>query len=55
MSAYSFWSMVEVIKMLKLKPVFVGIDPETYNITPFEIEKKNNKKNKSNFSSTHFW
>lgn len=38
-SPFTFVATTEVIKLLKLKPVFVDIDPFTYNIDADKIEK----------------
>jgi len=38
--AYSFWAVVETIKLLGLKAVFVDINPYTYSIDPFFIKEK---------------
>ena len=37
---FTFIATVEVILLLKLTPVFVDIDPETYNIDPHKISEK---------------
>jgi dTDP-4-amino-4,6-dideoxygalactose transaminase len=36
---YTFFSTVSVIHRLKAKPVFVDIDPRTYNLNPDPLEK----------------
>ena len=46
-SPFSFISTVEVILMLKAKPVFVDIDPITFNIDHSKIEEKITKKTKA--------
>ncbi|MDH4222573.1 MAG: DegT/DnrJ/EryC1/StrS family aminotransferase [candidate division Zixibacteria bacterium] len=46
-SAFSFFSSAGVIANLGAKPVFVDIDPLTYNIDPQQIEKRINKKTKA--------
>lgn len=46
-STFSFFSSAGVIANLKAKPVFVDIDPLTYNIDPQQIEKKITKKTKA--------
>ena len=38
-SDFSFVSIVEVISLLKLKPVLVDVNPHTFNIDPLAIEK----------------
>jgi len=45
-STFSFFASAGVIANLKAKPVFVDIDPFTYNIDPLQIEKKITKKTK---------
>lgn len=37
---FTFVATVEVVALLKLKPVFVDIDPETFNIDVSQIESK---------------
>lgn len=54
-SPFSFVSSVNCILYEKAKPIFVDIDPKTFNIDANKIEKSNYKKNKSNFTGTHFW
>ena len=39
-SSFTFVATVEVIALLGLKPVFVDVDPSTYNIDPAKIEAK---------------
>ena len=46
-SAFTFIATAEVIELLKLKPVFVDVDPETFNIIPGEIEKAITSKTKA--------
>ncbi len=46
-SAFSFFSSAGVIANLKAKPVFVDIDPLTYNIATQQIVKKITKKTKA--------
>lgn len=46
-STFSFFSSAGVIANLKAKPVFVDIDPLTYNIDPQQIEKKITPKTKA--------
>lgn len=46
-SAFTFIATAEVIELLKLKPVFVDVDPETFNIIPGEIEKAITPKTKA--------
>jgi len=46
-STFSFFSSAGVIANLKAKPVFVDIDPFTYNIDPLQIEKKITPKTKA--------
>jgi dTDP-4-amino-4,6-dideoxygalactose transaminase len=38
-SDFTFAATVEVISLLKLKPVLVDVDPQTFNIDPLAIEK----------------
>jgi UDP-2-acetamido-2-deoxy-ribo-hexuluronate aminotransferase len=38
-SAFSFVASAEVIALLKLKPVFADVNPDTFNIDPEEIKK----------------
>jgi perosamine synthetase len=45
--SFTFVSTAEVIAMVGAKPVFVDIDPETYNISPRKIEKAITKKTKA--------
>jgi len=42
--SFTFVSTAEVIAMAGAKPVFVDIDPETYNIAPEKVEKALTKK-----------
>ena len=44
---FTFISTVEVIALLKLKPVLVDIDPNNFNIDPQEIEKAITSKTKA--------
>jgi len=44
---FTFFATVEVIANLGAKPVFVDIDPKTFNINPSEIEKAITKKTKA--------
>jgi len=46
-STFSFFSSAGVIANLKAKPIFVDIDPLTYNIDPQQIEKKITRKTKA--------
>ena len=45
-SSFTFVATVEVIELLKLKPVMVDVDPHTFNIQPEEIKKAINSKTK---------
>ncbi len=45
--SFTFVSTAEVIAMAGAKPVFVDIDPETYNISPRKMEKAITKKTKA--------
>ena len=47
-TSYSYISTAEVIKLLGAIPVFVDIDPKTYNINPDDLDNiiKNIKKKK---------
>ena len=45
-TSFSF-ATAEVISLLKAKPVFVDIEPDTYNIDPNKIEEKINPKTKA--------
>ncbi|MES2617594.1 MAG: DegT/DnrJ/EryC1/StrS family aminotransferase [Bacteroidota bacterium] len=36
---FSYIALAEVCHLLKLQPVYVEVNPETYNINPLEIEK----------------
>lgn len=45
--SFTFVATAEVIAMTGAKPVFVDIDPETYNISPRKIEKAITKKTKA--------
>ena len=38
-SPFTFIATVEVIKLLKLKPVLADVDPHSFNINPLEIKK----------------
>src|SRR5210317_1686063 len=38
-SPFTFIATAEVISLLGATPVFVDIDPETFNISPLELEK----------------
>lgn len=44
--SFTFVATAEVVVFAGAKPVFVDIDPETYNISPEEIEKAITKKTK---------
>jgi len=44
---FTFAATVEVISLLKLKPVLVDVDPQTFNIAPKAIEKAITKKTKA--------
>ena len=46
-SSFSFFATAEVIAKLGAKPVFVDIDPVTFNIDPAKIEKKISQKTKA--------
>lgn len=46
-SPFSFISTVEVLLLLKAKPIFVDIDPKTFNIDSQKIEKKINENTKA--------
>lgn len=46
-TSYSFFSSVEVIVMLGAVPVFVDIDPDTYNIDPKQISAVITQKTKA--------
>ena len=46
-TSFSFFATAEVISLLKAKPVFVDIEPNTYNIDPNKIEEKINSKTKA--------
>lgn len=45
--SFTFVATAEAVVMAGGKPVFADIDPETYNISPTEIEKKITKKTKA--------
>lgn len=45
--SFTFVATAEVIAMVGAKPVFVDINPETYNISPEKIEKAITKKTKA--------
>ena len=45
--SFTFVATAEVIAMVGAKPVFVDIDPETYNISPEKIEKAITKKTRA--------
>lgn len=42
--AYTYVATVEVIALLGLRPVFVDVDPNTFNLDPEKIEQKISKK-----------
>ena len=44
---FSFFATAEVIVLLKAKPVFVDIEPDSYNINPNKIEEKISSKTKA--------
>ncbi len=44
---FSFIATAEVIALLGAKPVYVDIDPKTYNLDPSKLEAKINKKTKA--------
>lgn len=46
-SDFTFAATVEVISLLKLKPVLVDVDPQTFNIAPKAIEKAITTKTKA--------
>ena len=46
-SDFTFAATVEVISLLKLKPVLVDVDPQTFNIDPLAIEKAITSKTKA--------
>lgn len=46
-TAFSFFATAEVISMLGAKPVFVDIDPDTYNLDPKLLEKAITKNTKA--------
>ena len=45
--AFTFIATANVVEYLGAKPVFVDIDPKTFNINPLKIEEKINKKTKA--------
>ena len=45
--SFTFIATTEVIALLKLKPVFVEVDPKTFNIDPSSIEKAITPKTKA--------
>ncbi|MEJ5327672.1 MAG: DegT/DnrJ/EryC1/StrS family aminotransferase [Candidatus Bathyarchaeia archaeon] len=45
--SFTFVATAEAVVMAGGKPVFADVDPETYNISPAEIEKKITKKTKA--------
>ena len=47
MPAYSFFATAGVVARMNAKPVFVDIDPVTYNINPDKIEEKITPKTKA--------
>ena len=46
-SDFTFAATVEVISLIKLKPVLVDVDPQTFNIDPLAIEKAITPKTKA--------
>jgi len=46
-TSFSFFATAEVISLLKAKPVFIDIEPNTYNIDPNKIEEKINPRTKA--------
>ena len=44
---FSFISSIEVIKLLRLTPVLVDVDPDTFHIDPSQIGKAINKKTRA--------
>lgn len=45
--SYTYIATTEVIGLLRLKPVFVDVDPQTFNISPDAIKKAINAKTKA--------
>src|SRR5690348_9948605 len=45
--SFTFIATTEVVALLRLKPVFVDVDPKTFCIDPAEIEKKITAKTKA--------
>ena len=46
-SPFTFFATAEAVSLVGAKPVFVDIEPKTYNIDPSRIEKKINKATKA--------
>jgi len=44
--SFTYFATVEVIGLLKLKPVFIDVDPKTFSIIPEELEKAISPKTK---------
>ena len=44
--SFTYFATVEVIGLLKLTPVFIDVDPKTFNILPEELEKAISPKTK---------
>ena len=52
---FTFAATVEVIALLKLTPVLVDVEPDTFNIDIEALKKAITSKNKSNCTCSFIW
>ena len=53
--AFSYIATAEATALLGAKPVYVDVDPVSFNIDASLIEEKNYEQNKGNYSSFVIW